>query len=335
MSGIQDIPGVPQASMNSSKAALAEMPMAGKEKPGIALDFPGVRFADENMTTKPQQETQVVVESLRENTMENVKSAQKEAEEMVEVDWLGVPLAASTLPDYTSMYHHHFSDHTGEACLTHDPQTLQGTEKKADRELHEQFEGIGWVARDTVPVGQEGGYVKMGGQVGQALLHPQGDRWTTPPPVVKRLRRTDPMEYLNLCDPLNKVPVERLVYQWTLGDQAAVDERVTVGRSSRSSGFTSNSSPHLPPPEDRNFYSVYALSYNVKAPRDDVEGLHPSLKPLAASLQYPGYGGTVTMDDTPSAFLRMTPHVLRTDPDLLQRPRSHRLHQMHKHFTTY
>lgn len=69
-----------------------------------------------------------------------------------------------------------------------------------------QFEGVRWAARDSVPVGQEGGYVKMGGQVGRALLHPQGDRWTTPPPVVERLRRTDPMEYLNLCDPLNKIP---------------------------------------------------------------------------------------------------------------------------------
>lgn len=70
-----------------------------------------------------------------------------------------------------------------------------------------QFEGVGWVPRDATPGGQVGGYVKMGGQVGGALLgHPQGDLWSTPAPVVERLRRTNPLEYFNLCDPLNKIP---------------------------------------------------------------------------------------------------------------------------------
>nr|XP_053647946.1 uncharacterized protein LOC128699330 [Cherax quadricarinatus] len=125
------------------------------------------------------------------------------------------------------------------------------------------------------------------------------------------------------------------MYQWALGDQSAMDERVTVGRSCRTSGFTANSSPHLPPPEDRSFYSVYAHSYNLEVPRDDVEGLHGDLQPLASSLQYPGYGGTSVMNDTPSTFLRWTPHHLRTQPDLLQqRPSSHHLRQAHRDFTT-
>ncbi|XP_042228855.1 uncharacterized protein LOC121870948 [Homarus americanus] len=322
----------------ANKAVLEATPPAGQEKSAAALHFPGVRFADENITTKPQQETQVVVESLRNNTMEDVRPPEKEEVEVVEVDWLGVPLASSTLPDYTSMYRHHYPDYTRGDILAHqrEYQPVTSVNRRTEgRELHEQFEGVGWVSRDTVPTGQVGGYVKKGGQVGRALLHPQGDRWTTPPPVVDRLRRTDPMEYLNLCEPLNKLPVERLVYQWVVQDQAALDERATVGRSCRTSGFTANSSPHLPPPEDRNFFSVYAHSYNVQVPCDDVEGLHPSLQPPAAALEYPGYGGTHTMDDTPSAFLRLTPHQLRTKPDLLQRSRSHRLRQEHKEFTNF
>lgn len=51
--------------------------------------------------------------------------------------------------------------------------------------------------------------------------------------------------------------VERGMYQWLVRDQAAVDERATVGPSARTSGFTANSSPHLPPAEERDFRSVY------------------------------------------------------------------------------
>nr|XP_045625180.1 uncharacterized protein LOC123774710 [Procambarus clarkii] len=313
---------------------LGLMPPAGKEKPAAALDFPGVRFVDENITTKPHQETQVVVESLRKNTVHEVRPQQEAVEEVAEVDWLGVPLAASTLPDYTSMYRHNYPDYSGGAYSTPGQEPGLTTGRARGRELYEQFEGVGWVARDTVPAGQVGGYVKKGGQVGRALLHPQSDRWSTPAPVVERLRRTDPMEYLNLCDPLNKIPSERLMYQWVMRDQAAVDERVTVGRSCRTSGFTANSSPHLPPAEDRSFYSVYANSYNVAAPRDDVEGLYPSLQPAVSSFQYPGYGGTSTMDDIPSTFLRLTPHQLRTQPDFLdERSGSHHLRQTHRLFT--
>lgn len=62
------------------------------------------------------------------------------------------------------------------------------------------------MARDTAPPGQVGGYVKMGGEVGRALLHPQATRWTTPPSRLAVIRRTDPVEYFNLCDPSNKIP---------------------------------------------------------------------------------------------------------------------------------
>ncbi|KAK3866464.1 hypothetical protein Pcinc_028008 [Petrolisthes cinctipes] len=306
-----------------------DLPVAGKEKHGAALDFPGVRFADDTIATKPQQETQVVIESLRENKVEDVRPCEAQ-EEVVEVDWLGVPLATSTLPDYTSMYRHHYPHYPHSLTSSYSQRTLK--EEKKEREIYEQFDNVGWVRRDTLPRGLEGGYVKMGGQVGRALLHPQGNCWNTPSPVVQRLRRTHPTEYFNLCDPNNQMTVERMVYQWTLRDQAAVDERATVGRCARSSGFTRNSSPHLPPHEDRNFVSVYSRSYNVEAPCSDVEGLHPSVAAVDA-LQYPGYGGSSTMDDTPNTFFRMTPHVLKTQPSLLSRPPSHALRQAHKDFT--
>lgn len=85
----------------------SRLPSAGEEKPSKALEFPGVRFADRDITTKPQQETQVVVESLRENEVQDARP-REEVEEMVDVDWFGTPLAMSTLPDYTSMYRHHY-----------------------------------------------------------------------------------------------------------------------------------------------------------------------------------------------------------------------------------
>ncbi|XP_042886125.1 uncharacterized protein LOC122262228 [Penaeus japonicus] len=230
---------------------------AGQEKHGQALDFPGVRFADENATTKPQQETQVVIESLRDNRVQDERTLDLPPDEVVEVDWLGVPLARSTLPDFVSMYRQHYPGHDPRTAFVQDPRKIVRTSKPRGRPLYEQFEGVGWVPRDTVPEGQVGGYVKMGGEVGRALLHPQGDQWNTPTPIVTRVRKNDPMEYFNLIDPQNKISVERGMYQWLVRDQAAMDESATVGPSARTSGFTANSSPHLPPAEERDFRSVY------------------------------------------------------------------------------
>ncbi|XP_068217778.1 uncharacterized protein [Palaemon carinicauda] len=311
------------------------VPTAGEEKEAKALDFPGVRFADQNITTKPKQETQVVVESLRENAVKDERLKEGEPEAVAEVDWLGVPLATSTLPDFVSMYRKDYPGYSRGALYVEDPRKIIKKTKKGEWQLHEQFEGVGWVQRDTVPAGQEGGYVKKDGEVGKALLHPQGDLWTTPPPVVDRIRKNDPMEYLNLCDPVNKMPVERGIYQWVIRDMAAMDERTTVGPAVRTSGFTANSSPHLPPMENRNFKSIYQESYNEDAQKDDVEGLHPSLvgAGVPPALKYPGYSGTAVMDDTPFAYLRLNPHVLRTKPDVLRLPRSHHLVQRHKEFS--
>lgn len=113
-----------------------DLPVAGKEKYGAALDFPGVRFADDTIATKPQQETQVVIESLRENRVEDVRPSEVE-EEVVEVDWLGVPLATSTLPDYTSMYRHHYPRHPPSSITSTYNQRLLKEEKKG-REIYEQ-----------------------------------------------------------------------------------------------------------------------------------------------------------------------------------------------------
>ncbi|KAK7080557.1 hypothetical protein SK128_010950 [Halocaridina rubra] len=313
----------------------ASLPTAGIEKEAQVLDFPGVRFADQNITTKPQQETQVVVESLKENSTKDVRPPDREPEVVAEVDWLGVPLSERTLPDFVSMYRQDYPHHSGGSMYVEDPKKIRRKSKTGDWQLHEQFTGVGWVKRETVPKGQDGGYVKMGGEVGKALLHPQGNLWNTPPPAVTRIKNNDPMEYLNLLDPLNKIPVERGIYQWILGDMAAMDEQATVGPSCRTSGYTANSSPHLPPHEDRNFKSVYYASYNEGEQRDDVEGLHHSLvgTGVPPALQYPGYSGTTVMDDTPFAYLRLNPHVLRTKPDVLRRPKSHHLVQRHKEFT--
>ncbi|XP_076056187.1 uncharacterized protein LOC143034129 [Oratosquilla oratoria] len=103
------------------------------------------------------------------------------------------------------------------------------------------------------------------------------------------------------------------MYKWMIRDQAAMDERVVVGRSDRQSGFTNNTTPYLPPAENRSFHSLYRSSYCLSPPPVTIEGLHPTLRPL---LQYPGYGGATTMRDTPSAFLRFGPHALRTSPEL-------------------
>ncbi|MPD04571.1 hypothetical protein E2C01_100265 [Portunus trituberculatus] len=58
----------------------------------------------------------------------------EEVEEMVEVDWFGIPLADSTLPDYTSMYRHHYPN------PHHLPREVGGMVGPAGkpRELHEQ-----------------------------------------------------------------------------------------------------------------------------------------------------------------------------------------------------
>ncbi|XP_066974363.1 uncharacterized protein [Macrobrachium rosenbergii] len=312
------------------------VPTAGEEKEAKALDFPGVRFADENITTRPEKESQVVIESLKENTVkdERSKEEEEEPEAVAEVDWLGVPLATSTLPDFVSMYRKDYPGYSRSDLHVEDPRKIVRKPKRGGRQLYEQFEGVGWVQRDTVPM-QAGGYVKQGGEVGKALLHPQGDLWTTPPPVVDRIRKNDPMEYLNLCDPHNKIQVEKAIYQWVIRDMAAMDERTTVGPAVRTSGFTANSSPHLPPVEDRNFRSIYYESYNEDAQKDDVEGLHPSLigTGVPPALRYPGYSGTAVMDDTPFAYLRLNPHVLRTQPDVLRQQCSHHLVQRHKEFS--
>lgn len=117
----------------------SRLPSAGEEKPSAALEFPGVRFADHNITTKPQQETQVVVESLRENEVRDARP-QEQVEEMVEVDWFGTPLAVSTLPDFTSMYRQHYPN-PHHFLHRHQLQERGGTQEGTaprTREIHEQ-----------------------------------------------------------------------------------------------------------------------------------------------------------------------------------------------------
>lgn len=118
----------------------SRLPSAGEEKPSAALEFPGVRFADHNITTKPQQETQVVVESLRENEVKDARP-REEVEEMVEVDWFGTPLADSTLPDFISMYRQHYPNPHHFLHRHHhlqEPGWTQEVTAPRAREIHEQ-----------------------------------------------------------------------------------------------------------------------------------------------------------------------------------------------------
>lgn len=116
----------------------SRLPSAGRERTSASLDFPGVRFADEDIITKPHQETQVVVESMRRNAVQDTRP-KEEVEEMVEVDWFGIPLANSTLPDYTSMYRHHYPNphHYLYRQMQEQAGEHEGTAGKT-RELHEQ-----------------------------------------------------------------------------------------------------------------------------------------------------------------------------------------------------
>ena len=114
------------------------LPSAGREKTSASLNFPGVRFADENIIIKPHKETQVVVESMKKNEVQDTRP-KEEVEEMVEVDWFGTPLANSTLPDYTTMYRHHYPNpHLYHHHHLHQRGgRLEGVAGKT-RELHEQ-----------------------------------------------------------------------------------------------------------------------------------------------------------------------------------------------------
>ena len=64
-----------------------------------------------------------------------------------------------------------------------------------------QYKGIGWIPRETVPSGQTGGFTKMGGEVGKTIVHPSTSQWNLPKPTLDRIRKADPMEYLNLLNP--------------------------------------------------------------------------------------------------------------------------------------
>lgn len=75
-----------------------------------------------------------MVESMRKNEVKDTRP-KEEVEEMVDVDWFGIPLANSTLPDYTSMYRHHYPN--PHHYLQERGYRQEGPAGKT-RELHEQ-----------------------------------------------------------------------------------------------------------------------------------------------------------------------------------------------------
>lgn len=59
---------------------------------------------------------------------------------------------------------------------------------------------------DNFPPNISGGFTKKDGQLLEVLPHPKTTIWNIPESMGERIKKNDPMEYLNLIDPQNIVP---------------------------------------------------------------------------------------------------------------------------------
>ncbi|RXG57195.1 hypothetical protein Avbf_11150 [Armadillidium vulgare] len=185
-------------------------------------------------------------------------------------------------------------------------------EYNEDHCMTNQFPGIGWKSPSLYPERAIRGSVKKASQVSEILPHPKTSVWHVTKSQLERLRKKDPMEYLNLLDPSNVIPTEKAIYQWLIRDQGEIGKGITVGESCVSSGFLRNRKPHIPPSEQRDFRSIYRKSFCEIPARNEIEGLE-SIDPQ--NYAFPGYGGSTTMRDVPSSFMSFGEHLLKSEPD--------------------